>query len=210
MKQFIRNFNKQKVVGVLNICSLSLGVMVAVIVGLWTINELSFDNFHKDKDRMYRIVEHITLNGSPTKLGSTFMPFGDAAKAVIPEIEDMCRVVINNGGEIRIAQTLHLQNKVLMVDANFFSFFTFPLTEGHPEDVLSAPNKVVISENAAANFFPRQDAIGQNIRYEEQDFAVSGVMKNMPLNSSFRGDIIFPFFGAYLTEVWGQRDNKTT
>ncbi|MDR1380661.1 MAG: hypothetical protein LBJ47_04185, partial [Tannerella sp.] len=71
MKQFIRNFNKQKVVGLLNISSLSLGVMVAVVVGLWSINEWTFDRFHRNADNIYRINVHAILNGSPVKLGST-------------------------------------------------------------------------------------------------------------------------------------------
>ncbi len=54
MQQCIRNFKKQKTVGILNICSLSLGTTVAIIIGLWTINELSFDNFHHSGNRIYR------------------------------------------------------------------------------------------------------------------------------------------------------------
>ena len=81
MKQFLINFNKQKVVGLLNIGSLSLGIMVAVIVGLLTINELSFDSFHKNKDRIYRTNLHATLNNAPGKVGATYMPVGSEAKA---------------------------------------------------------------------------------------------------------------------------------
>lgn len=64
MKQFIRNFNKQKVVGTLNICSLSLSIMVSIVVGLWPINELTYDNFYPDGDRMYRVVQNFELNGN--------------------------------------------------------------------------------------------------------------------------------------------------
>src|SRR5215510_1298161 len=96
MKQFIRNFRKQQTVGLLNICSLSLGVMVAIIVGLWAINELSFDRFHKNRDRIYRTMLNATLSGNPVKLGSTFRPFGEQAKDDFPTIEDMCRVTVQN------------------------------------------------------------------------------------------------------------------
>ena len=67
MKQFIRNFNKQKVVGTLNICSLSLSIMVTIVVGLWAINELTYDNFYPDGDRMYRVVQNFELNGKSTR-----------------------------------------------------------------------------------------------------------------------------------------------
>jgi putative ABC transport system permease protein len=132
MKQFIRNFNKQKVVGLLNISSLSLGIMVAVIVGLWTINEWNFDSFHKNKEQIYRIVVHATLNDAPVKIGSTFKPFGQEAADQIPQIRDMTRLYIDNE-DIKIDNVLHAGEKIIVaVDDNFFSFFTFPLLEGKP------------------------------------------------------------------------------
>jgi len=58
MKEFLRNFKKQQTDGLLNICSLSLGIMVAIVIGLWAINELSFDRFHKNKERIHRVIVH--------------------------------------------------------------------------------------------------------------------------------------------------------
>jgi ABC-type antimicrobial peptide transport system permease subunit len=91
MRQFIQNFRKQKFIGILNIFSLSLGIMVSVIIGLWTIDELSFDSFHKNKDRIYRAIGiyKINKNGvfSPEEWGAFHMPFGQEAKAELPAIE---------------------------------------------------------------------------------------------------------------------------
>ena len=127
MKNFIRNFRKQQTVGLLNICSLSLGVMIAIIIGLWAINELSFDRFHNNKDRIYRSVTHLTLNGEPFSIASTFRPFGEQVKYELPVIEDMCRVIISNRNEIRINDILYPSIRTFETDANFFTFFTFPL-----------------------------------------------------------------------------------
>ena len=209
MKQFIRNFNKQKVVGLLNISSLSLGIMVAVIVGLWTINELSFDNFHKNKERIYRINEHLTLNNAPMKLGSTFKPFGEAAKAELPQIDAMTRV-LPNVNDIKINTTYYPGVRVFIADSNFFSFFNFSLKEGNPATVLSGPDKVVISESAAKRYFPGQNAIGQQLQFWGSNFSVSGVMKDMPKNSSLQSDIVFPAFGEFLTHSWGNWDSYIT
>ena len=93
MKQFIRNFNKQKVVGTLNICSLSLSIMVSIVVGLWAINELTYDNFYPDGDRMYRVVQNFELNGKSTRAATSFKPLGEIAKRELPSIEQMCRIV---------------------------------------------------------------------------------------------------------------------
>jgi putative ABC transport system permease protein len=205
MKQFIGNFNKQKVVGMFNIGSLSLGVMVAIIVGLWSIHELNFDSFHKNKEQIYRIIVHFTLNDAPITLGSTFHPFGEAAKAEIPAIEDYVRMW-PNWNDIWVGNTLHPKINVMMVDTNFFSFFTFPLKVGDPATVLSAPDKIVISESAATRFFAGGNPMGQSLRLSGHEFTVSGVMKDLPDNSSLQADLVFPPFDDYGNRVWGDND----
>jgi putative ABC transport system permease protein len=206
MKNFIIGFKKQKLVGALNICTLSLGIMVAVVVGLWTINELSFDRFHKNKDRIYRIILNVNLSGNPVKSSGTFRPFSEQAKDELPAIENICRILYDNSGDIRIDNVLYQSVETLMCDSNFFTFFTFSLKAGDPNQVLSSPDKVVISESAAKKYFAGQDPMGQMIRFNGQDFAVSGIMKDMPKNSSLKTDLVFPFFGWWATQDWGNMD----
>ncbi len=213
MKQFIRNFKKQRTVGLLNICSLSLGIMVAIVVGLWAIQELSFDKFHKNNDRIHRVIMTATINGNPAIQGGTWFPFGQQAKDEFPEIEDMNRILmenldirINNG----IEDVLYQSVGSYITDPNFFSFFTFPLKSGDPEEVLSSPDKVVISESAAARYFPGQDPIGQIIKTWDQDFFVSGIMKDMPRNSSLQADFVLPFHGRRAQSGWGDNGGHIT
>ncbi|MDR2911109.1 MAG: ABC transporter permease [Bacteroidales bacterium] len=210
MKQFIRNFEKQLTVGLLNICSLSLGIMIAVIVGLWAINELSFDRFHKNRDRIYRTIMNGLLNDSLVSSPATFRPLGEHAKEELPIIEDMCRVFVINQ-DIKIDNVLHRDIKTLMADNNFFNFFTFPLEEGDPVQVIAAPDRVVISRSAAARYFPEeQNPVGKIIKYQDRDFIVSGIMKNMPKNSSLQTDFVFPFFGWWTEAGWGTNDSYNT
>ena len=209
MKQFIRNFKKQRIVGLLNISSLSLGIMVAVVIGLWAINELSFDNFHKNKDRIYRSLTHVVVNDAPATLGSTFKPFGESAKEEQPVLEDMCRVYCDNK-DMRIDNTLHLFVKTMFADTNFFSFFTFSLKEGEQRHVLAAPDRVVISESAAKKYFPEQNPVGMIIKIDGTDFAVSGIMKDIPGNSSLQADVVLPFYGWRLNDDWGSNDGYIT
>ena len=209
MRQFYRNFKKQRIVGALNICSLSLGIMVAIVIGLWAINELNFDRFHKNKDRIYRSVLNITLSGNPVKIGSTYRPFGELAKEELPVIADICKVYFQNE-DIRIDNKLYQAVGAYLADPNFFTFFSFPLKAGDPNQVLSTPDKVVISESAAKRFFPKQDPMGQIIKYQDKDFSVSGIMKDMPKNSSMQSDFIFPFFGWLAEADWGNNDGYIT
>lgn len=207
---FLRNFQKQRTVGILNICSLSLGIMVAIVVGLWAIQELSFDKFHKNGDQIYRVVMNTTLNGNPVKMSSTWSPLGKRANDELPEIEAMTRVVLFEKIDIRIDEVLHQKVNSYFADSNFFSFFTFPLVTGDPANVLSTPNKVVISEAAAARYFPGKNPVGQIIKSWEDDYVVSGVMKDIPKNSSLQADFIFSYTGRFsriaTEENWGAGD----
>lgn len=205
MKQFIRNFSKQKVVGLLNISSLSLGIMVSIIVGLWTINELSFDNFHKDKAHIYRAVLHATLNGEPMKLGSTFRPMGQEAKDKFPQIKDMNRIW-PFWNDLKVNEIYYPGVKAFIADENFFTFFSFPLKEGEAETVLSAPDKLVISETAARKYFEGKNPVGQSLNFNGKDFVVSGVMYDMPRNSSLQSDFVIPPYDWILKQTWGDND----
>lgn len=206
MKNFITNLRKQTVVGVLNICCLSLGIMVAVIVGLWTFQELSFDRFHKNKERIYRIITSYNTNGEWAKIPSTFQPFGKDAKEKLPLVEDACRVYMRNF-DLNINNDWHSGTHTVIADQNFFSFFTFPLKEGNPKDVLSAPNQVVISESAAARYFLQQNPIGRTVKYFDNNFTVSGIMTDIPVNSSLQADFVFPLFGMFADARWGTENS---
>lgn len=208
MKEFIRNFSKQKIIGILNICSLSLGIMVAIVVGLWSINELSFDTFHKNKDKTYRLVQHLDFNNSRTKTGAVFKPIGEEAQSRFPQIEDMSRI-ITQGCNLKVGEKLYPDMEFSAVDANFFRFFSFELLEGDIETVLDAPDKVLLSENAVKQYFPNQNPIGEALEIDGYTLTVSGIFK-IPKNSSLQADIITPFLSWMINSGWGDNDSFVT
>ena len=203
MKNFISYLKKQKNVGLLNTFSLSLGIMVAIIVGSWVIEELSFDQFHKNKGRIYRVITNSTYNNLPVRVATTHRPFGKQAKEKLPAIENVCRVFMRSNQDANINNVWHTGIRIFVSDQSFFSFFSFSLKEGIPEQILSAPDRVVISESAATKYFSRQNPIGQIVKYDDRDFVVSGIMKDIPRNSSLQADFIFPLFSWYAIEEWG-------
>ncbi|NLA47935.1 MAG: FtsX-like permease family protein, partial [Bacteroidales bacterium] len=201
MKQFFRNFRKQRTVGILNICGLSLGVMVSILVGLWAMNELQFDNFHKRGERMYRVVQSFEMNNKQVAAATSFKPLGEIALNQVPGIEDMCRVVKNRDG-ITINNVVHFGVTILVTDQNFFSFFTFPFNRGITNSVFTSPDKVVITESAAKKYFPDEDPIGQLVIYHGHHFTVAAVMADMPTNSHIQADMVFPLFGQFKSWEW--------
>ena len=201
MKQFIRNFNKQKVVGTLNICSLSLSIMVSIVVGLWAINELTYDNFYPDGDRMYRVVQNFELNGKSTRAATSFKPLGEITKRELPSIEQMCRIVSRPMG-VTFHNMVHFGVPSLVTDHNFFSFFGFSLKEGDIETAFSGTNNAIITESAARKYFPDEDPIGQRIVSHGYDFFISGIMYDIPRNSHIQAEVILPMFGSFKSWEW--------
>lgn len=175
--------------------------MVSLTVGLWAINELTFDNFHVNGDKMYRVVQSFVLNSEPIKAATSFKPLGEVAIAEIPEIEQMCRVVVRTDG-VTVGNRVNLGVPILVTDHNFFSFFTFPLKEGDIKTAFSAPDNVILTESAVKKYFPNEDPIGKIIYTHGSQFTVTAIMYDIPRNSHIQGEMVFPLFGEFRDLGW--------
>lgn len=208
--RFIRNLKGQLTVGILSMLSLTIGVVVVLLVGLWVIEEFSFDRFHKDGEQIYRVYSEVDMNGERVKIGSTYKPLGKDAMQHFPEVEDMCRVIIMKL-DIKRNETTYPGNPVLEVDPNFFQFFTFGLKDGDPSTCLTAPDGVVISESLASECFPGENPIGNHISIRGDEFTVTAIMHDMPENSHLKARIVTPFIGGARKELeYGDWDNFVT
>lgn len=197
---FWRNLQKQKTVGILSIGSLAVAIAVVILIGLWAVNEFSYDGFHRDKDKMYRVTGQVMLNGELAKIGATYKRLGDDALRMFPEIEAMCRVAPSSG-DITVSDVVYPGKSFLQADSSFFSFFSFALKAGNPSTCLSAPDGLVIDEYAANSYFPGENPLGKTIRLDGKDFTVVGLMRNMPENSHLQSHIVAPFTGYWAEDL---------
>ncbi|SHF14183.1 putative ABC transport system permease protein [Dysgonomonas macrotermitis] len=176
--------------------------MVSIIIGLWAFNELSFDDFHKNKDRMYRVVQNFEVGNEPIRAATAFKPLGEIAAAEIPEIEQMCRVVIEKNSGLMIDNIVRFDLSYIITDHNFYTFFNFPLKEGDINTAFSGPDNVIITESMAKRYFPDENPIGKNVRFHRYDFTISGIMYDFPKNSHIQADAVFPLFGQFKDTGW--------
>lgn len=192
----LRNLYRNKVFSIINIGGLSLGLACAMLIILYTKDELSYDNFHVNGDKIYRVTNKwIQPDGSMLgKSGNTGLFQGPRFEAGIPEIKSFVRLAADNrdvkqGTEIK-SQLIHL------TDSNFFSVFTFPLLSGNPTTALLQPHSVVISEEVAKQHFGATDALNKTILFKNNDkfqpYVVTGVAKKCPQNSSIKFNILMP------------------
>ena len=194
LKTALRNLWRNKIFSLINISGLSVGLACCMLIFLYTKDEVSYDRFQENKDRLYRIVSSETYEGNTRKSGSTGMMPGPAFKEAIPEIEDYVRVQSAN---FNVKQGTEISNEdALFADENFFSVFSFPLLAGNPKTALSDVHSVVISEDFAKKYFGKKNAVGETLELNTGDkfepFLVAAVAKRSPQNSSIKINLIVP------------------
>jgi len=190
-KSAYRNLARNKVYSFINIAGLSLGLACAMLIMLYVKDEVSFDRFHENVSNIYRVVSQRKENKIPV----TGLLQGPRFTQNVPGIKSFVRVD-SRYEDIKTGITVQSQ-RVLHVDSNFFSVFTFPLLSGNPETCLTEPNSIVLSEDLAKKKFNTTDAAGKVMMIKEDStfvpYKVTAVAKRCPQNSSIQFDMLLPF-----------------
>jgi len=211
-KVAIRSLSKQKVLAFINVSGLSVGVACFILLLLYSVNELSFDRFHKNEKDIYRVYEWTkALDGNGEGSVSMPMPLGPSMKKDMPDVLNYVRL------KQPVAESfMRIDNDVRRVqlsyaDPQFFSVFTFPFKYGNASTALRAINNLVVTETKAIELFGNDDVIGKMVQIKVenqfQSFVIGGVIWDIPANSSIRFDVMGSF--AFLeTTNFGQRFNN--
>jgi putative ABC transport system permease protein len=189
IKVALRHIKRRKVYSFITILGLTIGMACFILIGLWVKDELSFDRFHEKKDRIYRILNRMQDGNADFNITYAL---GPALKAEYPEVEEACRVCLWFGSHVKYQDKIYAENNIYLADPGFFKIFSFPFIKGNPETALSDRYSVVLAEQTAQKYFGDEDPIGKvlHVALMQGDFTVTGVIKNIPLNSHLRFDII--------------------
>lgn len=194
LKTAWRNLMKSKVFSFINILGLTIGITVCMMIFLFIMNEFGVDRFHKDGDRIYRVMRGFVRDGeskSVSYLSGMYEPA--LLNDFKGQIEDAIRVNPNDNLVTIGNQSFH-EKRELDVDSNFFSFFSFPLIKGDAKTVLKDPHSVVLTETTAKKYFGSIDkALGKLIMLNKDlPLKVTGIAKDVPFNSHLVFDIVVP------------------
>ena len=193
-----RILKRNKAYTVINILGLGIGFSVASLLMIYVIHQLSFDRFHDNADRIYRVTMEGSMNDG--KLISADMTGGMAADFLleeVPEVEHASRVYYSGRKTVLIDEERFTGQTTTWVDSAFFHIFNFPLLLGDPATAVKHPNSIVISEQAAQRYFGKQDVLGQTLKLSGETYKITGVMKDMPINSHLQYDLL-PSFSTLL------------
>ena len=199
LKVGLRNLLKNRIYSFINITGLALGMACCILILLWVQDELSFDSFHKNNDRLYKVVNQLDdgwMTASPWSLVPTL-------KKDFPEVDKATRY--NTMDMLVKYNDKSFYENIGFVDPDFLEMFTFPLTEGDPSSALNQKESIIISEEAAKKYFKNEDPVGKILQINnDKNYKITGVMKNIPSNSSLQFDMLAPidYFGKDLLSTW--------
>jgi putative ABC transport system permease protein len=187
-----RNLLKNKSFTSINIAGLAVGMASAALILLWVQNEVSYDQFHQNKDRLYQMYNRSVFDGKLWCWGTTPKPMMKALKQDYPQVEQAAR--INSTNFLFTLGDKHLNLPGYFTDPDFLTMFSFPLIKGNPKIALNSMNNIVITEKTAKKLFGNEDAMGKTVKIDSVDFfTVTGVMKDLPNNTDFDFEYLMPW-----------------
>jgi putative ABC transport system permease protein len=192
LKVALRNLWKSKGFTAINIIGLAAGLGVCLLIVLYVTDELSYDRFNVNADRIYRVDDDINFNN--TQLTAVLSPkaLGITMIKNYPEIEQMTRIQgFNNDVMVKHGADWIQEHHRALADSTFFRVFTFSFIAGDPATALNAPHSVVIDETTARRHFNSTDCVGKVFEMENKNVCkVTGVIRDMPAQSHFHFNII--------------------
>ena len=192
-KLTLRKIRRQRGYSLINIAGLAMGMACCILILTWVSYELGYDRFHENASRIFRIItedhgggEVIVISGSPA-------PIGSALREEYPGILRSVRVQSGwSGWFLHHGEKTFMQERLAAVGPEFFAIFKFPFLKGDPRTALIDPHSVVLTESLARKCFGDEEPMGRIIQMNDFDLKITGVIKDIPLNSHLQFDYAFP------------------
>jgi putative ABC transport system permease protein len=188
-KSSFRVLVRHRSFSLVNTLGLALGISVFIALSLYVQFELSFDKFHVNADRIYRIEQRMEGGGRIERMTGTPEPLWKAMANDFPEVEASMRVI---PGEFNLTpeEGDPFVTQVFLVEDNFLTSFSFKLIHGDPESALSEPFNMVLTESTANKLFGTTEVVGQNYDQDGNLYEITGVIEDVPPNSHLEFDLL--------------------
>ena len=208
-----RNLKRNQSYTLINVLGLSLGMACGILIFTLVKYHLSFDDFHRDKNRIYRIVTEFHEDGINYSQGVP-APLGKAFRNDYAFAEKTARVVTYGNSLISIPASkdnkkFEEENGVAFAEPEFFDIFNFPLKTGDKRSMLTELNTAVITQNLADKYFSKENPIGKIIRVSNKiDFKITGILQNIPVNTDRKQEIYLSYSSLKQRSRWLASDSS--
>lgn len=191
-----RNIRKQRIYSFINIAGLSVGLASCILIFLYIRHELSYDRFHENADRIYRVTseDHGRIylnsplwaqahNGVSIAMGNEF-----------PEVESVVRLNHWNESRLSYGNQRFLEDDLIVADPELFDVFSFRLIQGDAKTALENPQSIILSKTIAAKYFGNESPLGKEMTFGDSTLlSVTGIFEDLPSNSHIPMQFIVPF-----------------
>jgi putative ABC transport system permease protein len=203
-KTTFRNLWKNKTYSFLNIFGLAIGITCAGLIFLWVEDEVHFDKFNVKKDRLYFARVNAPMDGWVMTHGSTPGLMAPVIQTEIPGIANTCRTTENETSLLFGIGDKSVYASGKYAEASLFSMFTLPFVQGNAKNAFKQLYSLVITEKTAKKFFGNEkNVVGKTVRVDnKQDYVITGVLKDIPQNSSLQFEWVAPFQIWYQQSPW--------
>ena len=188
LKVAVRNIKRHKGYAFINFAGLVIGMVCTILIVFWVQDEVSFDRFHENSDRIHRVISNLWVQSAPV---------APTLKADYPEVLNSTRILTQRM-LVKIGDKTFFEDRFSFADSSLFEIFTLPFVSGNQTTALSDPFTMVLTEETAEKYFGKKDPVGKTIKIDDtHDMRITGVIKNLPHNSTLQFSMI-----ASLETLW--------
>ncbi|MBD0352990.1 MAG: ABC transporter permease, partial [Flavisolibacter sp.] len=192
-----RNLWKNKGYSAINIFGLAVGLATCLLITLYILDELSYDKYNVNADRIYRVDADLKFGGDLQKLAVAPDPLAFTVVREYPQVENAVRFRNYGSSVIKKGNQNIKEERIIFTDSTLFDVFTLPMLAGNPKKALAEPNTVVITESIAKKYFGTTNVLGQTLLFDNKDnYKITGIIKDVPENSHFNFDFFVALAGV--------------
>lgn len=175
----------------LNMMGLSLGLTIIILISTWVRHELSYDKFHLNSERIFRVESLVDFTGDPFVWSVAPAPVAEAAKIDFPEVENSVNLYSGYSDALKVGEEVFIPESMYYTSSSFFKIFSYKLISGSADKVLNDPYSIVISLSEALRLYGDTNPIGETILLKDKDIlTITGVMEDFPSNSHLKADYL--------------------
>jgi putative ABC transport system permease protein len=191
LKTAVRNLFKHKGYTFINILGLAIGMAACLLIILFVRHELSYDGYHRNSDRIYRVAMAARWGGRDFDIAVVPAATAKAMVTDFPEVEDAVRFRQRGDYIVQYKDQSFREEKIIFTDTTFFKLFSIPLLQGDADRALIEPYSIVLSRKTAQKYFRDEDPLGKTLKLDNrQDYNVTGIFEEIPDNTHFHFDIL--------------------